>query len=61
MKEIEDETPFTECTEEQREWAKQYDKKGTEFYEKLWDDANRYSYALSDPVWRNNRWEDYEW
>ena len=40
MIKIEDETPFTKCTDEQKEWAKQYDKEGTEFYEKLWDPAN---------------------
>ena len=61
MIKIEDETPFTKCTDEQKEWAKQYDKEGTEFYEKLWDPANEYSYALSDPIWRTNHWEDYEW
>ena len=35
MIKIEDETPFTKCTDEQKEWAKQYDKECRERAEYL--------------------------
>lgn len=58
---IKEGTHFTDCTKEQLEWAKQFDKSGTEYFERIWANPKRYSLALSDPVWKNNRWEDEEW
>lgn len=54
-------TRFSECTREQLEWAKQFDPNGTKFFETIWANPKRYSLALSDPVWQNNRWEDVVW
>lgn len=58
---IKEGTHFTECTDEQKEWAKQFDPNGTKFFETIWANPKRYSLALSDPIWSNNRWEDVEW
>lgn len=49
---------FSECTREQLEWAKQYDKDGTEYYIKIWSTPLEHSFELSNPMWRNNHWED---
>ena len=54
-------TWFSECTREQLEWAKQYDKDGTEYYIKIWSTPLEHSLELSNPMWRNNRWEDMVW
>lgn len=54
-------THFSKCTQEQKQWAKQYDKAATEYYEQIWSDPKKYCLELTDPIWRNNRWEDVEW
>ena len=54
-------TWFSECTREQLEWAKQHDKDGTEYYIKIWSTPLEHSLELSNPMWRNNRWEDVMW
>lgn len=54
-------TWFSECTREQLEWAKQYDKDSTEYYIKIWSTPLKHSLELSNPMWLNNRWEDVVW
>ncbi len=58
---IKEGTHFTKCTDEQKQWAKQYDKSGTEYYEQIWREPKKYCLELADPIWRDNRWVDVEW
>lgn len=58
---IKDGTHFTKCTDEQKEWAKQFDESGTKYYEEIWGNPKKYCLELSDPIWRDGRWEDVEW
>lgn len=57
---IKEGTHFTKCTKEQLEWAKQFDKFGTEYLEKIWSDKKRYCLELTDPEWRNGHWISWE-
>lgn len=58
---IKEGTHFTKCTDEQKEWAKQFDASGTKYYEEIWSNPKKYCLELSDPIWRDGRWEDVEW
>lgn len=58
--EIKNGTHFSKCTKEQLEWAKQYDKFGTELLIETWEDPEENCCCLSDDVWMNYHWVSWE-
>lgn len=57
---IEEGTHFLDCTEAQLEWAKKYDKFGTEYLQEIWADPEENCCCLSDDVWLNGHWVAWE-
>lgn len=55
---IENGTMFSECTEEQLEWAKTKDEWATNYYIEMWNDPESHVMSLVDPMWYNGKWID---